>query len=155
MKWPFVSRSRYEAVEADRERIRGERDQFLKDRKAAQAAAEKASALFTQADEELAATTIVNACLTEDLTKLREQLAASTAAESALAKQIHEMAQPVEQTDEEMDAINLLIQERDTEKRRADHLQQRLDQATGLDSAPVAAGAGWQERREQKMRFDK
>ena len=105
--------------------------------------------------EELAAVSIINACLTEDLTKLRERLAASMAAESALAKQIHEMAQPVEQTDEEMDAINLLIQERDTEKRRADHLQQRLDQATGLDSAPVAAGASWQDRREQKMRFDK
>lgn len=43
----------------------------------------------------------------------------------------------------------------EAEKKRADHLQARLDQALGLDAAAVSAGETWQERREQKMRFDK
>lgn len=82
--------------------------------------------------EELAAVSIVNACLTEDLTKAREQLAASMAAESALAMQIHEMAQPVEPTDDELDTLNRLIRERDSEKVRADRLQKQYDDAAGL-----------------------
>lgn len=41
------------------------------------------------------------------------------------------------------------------QKRRADHLQKVWDDAHELDSPAVAAGAGWQDRREQKMRFDK
>lgn len=73
MRWPFVSRARYEALEADRERIRGERDQFLKDRNAAQAATEKAAALFTRADEALAAVSKTNARLTEELAEARAQ----------------------------------------------------------------------------------
>ena len=47
------------------------------------------------------------------------------------------------------------IAEYEAEKKRADHLQARLDQALGLDAAAVAAGGTWQDRREQKMRFDK
>lgn len=41
------------------------------------------------------------------------------------------------------------------ETHRADHLQQRLDQALGLDSRPVALGAGWQDRRQKHMHLDK
>jgi len=62
MGWPFVSRRRYKtlaadysALHADRERIRGERTQFAKDRDAQKAAAETAARLFNEADEELAA----------------------------------------------------------------------------------------------------
>lgn len=42
----------------------------------------------------------------------------------------------------------------EAEKRRADGLQRRLDQALGLDAAAVALGETWQARREQKMRYD-
>ncbi|MGW0577315.1 hypothetical protein ACWD25_15360 [Streptomyces sp. NPDC002920] len=143
--WPFDIRLRAElaAVKADRERIRGERDQFAKDRDAFKYAAEK----YTD-------TAIVNACLTEDLTKVREQLAASMAAESALARQIHEMAQPVEPTDSEMDEINRLHRELAAEKSRTDRLQKQLDDAFSLDHPTVADGATWQDRREQKMKYD-
>lgn len=155
MKWPLVWRSRLDAADADRARLRGERNQFEKDRNAAQAAAQTAARQFDQADEELAATRIVNARLTEDLAETRAKLAASMDVEQALAKQIHEMAQPVEPTDSEMDALNQLIGERDSERKRADHLQARLDQALGLNSAAVVLGETWQDRREQKMRLDK
>jgi hypothetical protein len=41
------------------------------------------------------------------------------------------------------------------EKQRADHLQARLDNVFGLNTSPVTKGATWQDRREQKMRYDK
>lgn len=41
------------------------------------------------------------------------------------------------------------------EKQRADHLQQCLDDVFGLNTSPVTKGATWQDRREQKMRYDK
>jgi hypothetical protein len=41
------------------------------------------------------------------------------------------------------------------EKQRADHLQERLDQALGLDDAAVVLGASWQDRRQKHMQFDK
>ena len=95
MGWPFVSRRLKQElanVKADRERIRGERNQFAEDRDAFKYAAETASEKYTDV-------CIVNDCLTEDLTEVRAKLAASMDAESALARQIHEMAQPVEHDD--------------------------------------------------------
>lgn len=62
------------------------------------------------------------------------KLAASMDAESALARQIHELAQPREQTDAEMDSIARLIRERDSEKRRADRLQRQYDDAVGMNT---------------------
>ncbi|NUP38203.1 MAG: hypothetical protein HOY76_14600 [Streptomyces sp.] len=41
------------------------------------------------------------------------------------------------------------------EKRRADGLQKQLDDALGLNTAAVAAGETWQDRREKRMQFDK
>lgn len=49
-QWPFVSRRNYEAVFADRERIRGERNQFEQDRNAARAATRTAARQFAEAD---------------------------------------------------------------------------------------------------------
>jgi hypothetical protein len=42
-----------------------------------------------------------------------------------------------------------------TETRRADGLQTCLDDALGLNTAAVAAGETWQDRREKRMQFDK
>jgi hypothetical protein len=39
---------------------------------------------------------------------------------------------------------------RRAEQQRADHLQQRLDDALGLNSAAVALGSSWQSRRDDK-----
>lgn len=79
--WPFKTRSErhlqaeLDAVNADRERIRGERNQFAEDRDAYKAAAETSSRLFTDADEKYVDTCIVNELLTTDLTAAREKLA--------------------------------------------------------------------------------
>lgn len=59
MRWPFVSRRRHEReleyANADRERLRGERNQFADDRDAFKAAVETAARQFEEADEQLAA----------------------------------------------------------------------------------------------------
>lgn len=80
------------------------------------------------AAEQNTATTIVNQRLTEDLTATRRELTAVRKVEESLARQIHEMAQPVEPSDEEVDAAQLRL-ELDAERSRADDLQRRLDGA--------------------------
>lgn len=56
---------------------------------------------------------------------------------------------------EDLTAAAARIAEAAVEKARADQLQQRLDQALGLDDAAVALGASWQGRRQKHMQFDK
>lgn len=43
----------------------------------------------------------------------------------------------------------------EAEKKRADRLQSQLDDALGLNEAAVTLGETWQNRRDQKMRYDK
>ena len=71
---------------------------------------------------------IVNQRLTKDLAAARRELADVRKVEESLARQIHEMAQPVEPSDEEVGAAQLRL-ELDAERRRADELQQLLDVA--------------------------
>jgi hypothetical protein len=58
MSWLFITRRRHDreiaSLTADRERIRGERNQFAKDRDAYKAAAETAARQFDTADRRLA-----------------------------------------------------------------------------------------------------
>jgi hypothetical protein len=41
------------------------------------------------------------------------------------------------------------------ETRRADRLQRRLDDLLGLNTPAITLGETWQDRRDQKMRYDK
>lgn len=126
MKWPFVSRRRYEAdldaVKADRERIRGERDQFKQDRDAQRTTATTAARQFDDAGS-------VIACLTADLAAARERLAEVEAASCDTA------------------AAHWSAQAR-REKKRADRLQARLDDAVGLTDPRVEDGRNWQQNRQ-------
>ena len=140
LRWPLVSREWADTLAERVERREAERDE--------------ADRRYADLNEEYIAVLIVNERLTEDLTETRAKLAASMDAESALAAQIHELAQPVEPTESEMDSVARLVRERDSEKRRADHLQKQWDDALGLDHPAVAAGETWQDRREKKMRYD-
>ena len=134
MKPPFISRRRHEAELAA---VKAERDRAGKEGEAAQIEVATTAAYFAAANS-------VIACLERDLAEARTKLAASQDAESALARQIHAMAQPVEPTDEEVDEINRLIRERDSEKRRADRLQKELDDATFLPAGKVENSVRWQ-----------
>lgn len=79
--WPLNTRrerqleAELDAVKADRERIRGERNQFKQDRDTARTAAKTAARQFTEADEKYVDTCIVNEHLTTELTTARERLA--------------------------------------------------------------------------------
>jgi chromosome segregation ATPase len=118
MRWPLVSRRRYEALEADRERIRGERDQFLKDRDSFKYAAESASEKYTD-------TAIVNECITEDLAKAREELA-------ELKAQLSDSA------------ATYWKAEAKREKKRGDRLQKQYDDAVGLKPGGIEDSRPWQ-----------
>lgn len=125
MRWPFVTRARYEALAADCARLRGERDQFLKDRNTAQAAERTAAALFTRADKALAAISKTNECLTADLAAAREELAEvkAQASDSAAAGWKRKYRE---------------------QKARADQLQKQYDDAVGLKPSGIEDSSRWQ-----------
>jgi chromosome segregation ATPase len=135
-----TSRTARARIRARDERI-GEllqqRDTARKERDAFKYAAEQAAEKYTD-------TAIVNDCLTEDLVKVREQLVETRQVEGALARQIHEMAQPVEPTGEELDEITRLTRELDSERKRADRLQRKYDDAVGLKRSGIEDSGRWQ-----------
>lgn len=112
-------RAELAAARAVSDRLRKERGQLVKDRAAFHAAAVTASRQFTDADEKYVDVSIVNACLTDDLVAVRERLAACESG-GALGEQM------------------ALYR---AEKKRADRLQRRLDQALGLDDSEAEAMA--------------
>ncbi len=128
MRWPFVFRSRAEAellaVEADRERLRGERDQFLDDRNAAQAAARTAAEKFAEAD----ATNRRLAGRVEELGRRNSTLAESD---------------PDHLADLEQQLANVR-RELAAEKKRVERLQRRYDDAVGLTSSGIRDSSVWQ-----------
>lgn len=134
MRFPLIPRA---WRDADVAALVAERDQLVKDLAAAEAG-------LADVSEKYAETAIVNDCLTEELATARARLAASMDAESALAQQIHEMAQPVEPTDAELDDITRLTRELDSEKRRADRLQKQYDDAVGLGGRRPEDSRRWQ-----------
>jgi predicted nucleic acid-binding protein len=77
MKWklPFVTRATHESVLADRERVRGERNQFEKDRDTQKAVARAATEKYADLFDKYNDTAIVNECLTRDLEKAKARLA--------------------------------------------------------------------------------
>jgi hypothetical protein len=121
VKWPFVSRRRYDeladdysALHADRERIRNERTQFAKDRE-----------LFKREAEKYTDACIVNECLTEELATVREQLAEAQAqfADTAVAEWSRKAR---------------------AEKKRADRLQKQYADAVGLRAGRIEDSSRWQ-----------
>lgn len=114
MNWPFVTRSRHEAVLADRERIRGERDQFAKDRDAHRAAAATAARQFAEADA-------TNRRLEGRLLELGRRLA-------ALAESDPEYAARLESRVARLRTVGArLLAAYTAQKRRADRYASHLD----------------------------
>ena len=69
--------------------------------------------------------------------------AATTSARQAVEAETAETTRLREQ-------VTALISERNAEQKRADRLQRRLDDAVGLNTAALAEGARWRERRQDK-----
>ena len=134
MRFPLVLRAWHDA---DVARLTAERDQLAADLAQAEAELEGVSEKYTD-------TAIVNDCLTDDLVKVRKQLAETQQVESALARQIHDMAQPVDPDDAYLDDITRLTRELDCEKKRADRLQRKYDDAVGLKRSGIEDSSRWQ-----------
>lgn len=81
--------------------------------------------------------------LAGDLAATRRELAAVRKVEESLARQIHEMAQPVEPSDEGVDAAQLRL-ELDQTEARVKHLEKELDNALGMPPGGILASAPWQ-----------
>ncbi|MFC8832308.1 hypothetical protein ACFT8V_03800 [Streptomyces griseoincarnatus] len=134
MRWPFVLRSRHEAeleaVNADRERLRGERNQFLDDRNAARAAARTAARQFAESDA-------ANRRLEARNLELGRRV-------SALAESDLEYAARLERRVARLKKVGKrIVAAWAREQRRAEHLQERLDDAVGLSTTIVDSGR-WQ-----------
>ncbi|MER6534367.1 hypothetical protein ABT215_11250 [Streptomyces sp900105755] len=148
MQWPLISRRRHEAelarVKADRERIRGERNQFLRDRDTQKAVARKATEQYADLYDQHAATVIVNNHLTEDLTAARKELSEERQVSESLARQIQGLADRLRGY-ESVDGDDESWRSRyEAEKKRADQLQQQLDDAVGLPKNGSQDSSHWQ-----------
>ncbi|MFR9796175.1 hypothetical protein ACL02U_09765 [Streptomyces sp. MS06] len=80
--------------------------------------------------------------------KARKESSAFRNAAATSARQVAE-ADPVEVA-RLREQVGVLIAERNAERKRADGLQARLDDALGLNTSAMAEGAKWQSRREDK-----
>ncbi|MFE9921610.1 hypothetical protein ACFYQA_08505 [Streptomyces sp. NPDC005774] len=117
--------------------------------------------------EELAATRIVNGCLTGDLTDAQARLAEydgrrtvsdvliehdihRTALADALGEQMRHLNwdQLIADAKRTREAAEEWMKDHTAEKKRADRLQQRLDDTLGLDDPAVLAGQNWQATRQ-------
>jgi hypothetical protein len=148
VKLPFVSRSELDAVTADRERIRAERDQFAKDRDAAMAAATTAARQLAEADQKRPDPNAV-----EEHTALRNALADALGADPHLT-----WPQLLTTARRAREALVERTADLAAEKKRADHLdkggeigrlkranaqlQRQLDDALGLGGKTITAPWG-------------
>lgn len=113
-------------LNAETTAIKAVADQLRKERDNALAERRAFRAAATAAAEQVIDVSIINDCLTRDLLVSRRQRVIARKAAARIAAALAE------------------------ERKRADRLQQRLDQALGLDSAAVALGSTWQSRRADK-----
>lgn len=142
MRWPFVSRSRYDDARAEADRQR---------RRADTAAQHEATAVFnrTQVLKQNADADATNRRLHARNLELGRRL-------SALTESDPEYAASLERRVERLKHVGFrVLAAYHAEKQRADRLQAQWDDLLGLNKPEVAAGETWQERRELKMRWDK
>ncbi|MFJ5967938.1 hypothetical protein [Streptomyces sp. NPDC093060] len=133
----FGRRERREIAELNAyvDRLRTQRDKALKDAARWKGVAERASEMFTD-------TSLVNDRLTDANLAVARRL---TRALKACARYRAALNKTATEWMAECQAHAL----------RADRLQRQLDDSLGLNTAPVVLGATGQDRREQKMRYDK
>jgi len=132
MRWPLtrrrnsVDRARYEQVIDQRDDARSEAARHVR--------------------------TIVGLC--REIDALREQLAATRKRQTS-HKRMSDAASLTYRLDVARKAASRLLAAYHAEKRRADHLQAQLDNASALDPPEIAAGVHWQSRRHDRLETSK
>lgn len=122
-----VSRRKYDALAADYERIREQRDEAQRTVRAMQSATRTAAGQFTAADDEL----------------LRTRLA-KLADEIRFTRRVARLVRIVARLRGDVAAAD----------RRTAQVQAAYDNAVGLDNPSLAHGAHWQTRRSDKPRAE-
>lgn len=125
------------AARAVSDRLRAHRDEALAERDTATYNREQTLRQFADADA-------TNRRLLGRNLELGRRLSAYAEADPEYAAQLERRVDRLQKV------IARLYAGRSAEQARADHLQQRLDEALGLDTPAIALGVGWQERREDK-----
>ena len=149
MRWPLVWRSRHERDLADA------KAEITRQRSLREAAEERAeTAVFNQ--QEMARNQ--GGLLDEHRRVVARNRALCTQLEAAQVANGFDRAgaqKTANRIKRLREAVAKARGEVATETHRADQLQSRLDDALGLNHPAVAAGDGWQARRQQHMTFDK
>jgi septal ring factor EnvC (AmiA/AmiB activator) len=141
--WPFNTRhlkAEIDAIKADRERIREERNQFVKDRDAFKASAETAARQFAEADatnRRLSGRNLELGRRNSTLTESDPEYAAG------LERQVAELQKRLDDTAREPADGEWRGRARRAEK-RVDHLQRELDNALGMPSGGLLDSSIWQ-----------
>lgn len=131
MRFPFVLRSRYDDLNADCERLRRERDQFKDDRDAQRAVARAST-------RQLALEDAANRRLHDRNLELGRRV-------SALSESAPDYAAALERRVARLQkAGKRVLAAWAVERRRAAHLQERLDDAVGLAPRGIKDSAAWQ-----------
>ena len=141
MKWPFVPRAQHDAVLADRERIRGERNQFAEDLDGFKAAAEKSAALFAEADAANTRLTGRNKALNARLLEAQVASGFNPVAARRTAERIAALQKAAAEGREEAAKARAAAKR---DRQRADQLQKELDNALGLPPGGPLSSAIWQ-----------
>ncbi|WP_327333682.1 hypothetical protein [Streptomyces anulatus] len=123
----FVSRSKYNALAADYERVLEQRDEAQRTVRAMQSTTRTAAGQFTAADDTL---TRVNLARIRDAITYRQRIVRLTR------------------------AVITLRAAYAAAERRAARVQAAYDNAVGLDNPSLAHGAHWQTRRSDKPRAE-
>ncbi|MFK0140659.1 hypothetical protein [Streptomyces murinus] len=148
MKWPFVSRRRYDEAETARRQL---------------------AARHASLEELYAGASIVNTCVTEELAAARNRIAEygvrRTVSDVLVEHDVHRKAladalgdqkyhlnwdQLIAEVARLNAAAEAWMADHAAEKKRADRLQARLDDALGLNTHAIVAGAMWRDRRTDK-----
>ncbi|ELP67633.1 hypothetical protein STRTUCAR8_08628 [Streptomyces turgidiscabies Car8] len=144
--WPFTTRrerqlqAELDAVKADRERIRGERTQFAKDRDTARFNREQILRQLAEADATNRRVHDRNLELGRRISELTESDPEYAA---QLESQVAELQQRLDDAAREAADGEWRGRARRAEK-RADHLQKELDNALGMPPGGVLSSASWQ-----------
>ena len=149
MRWPLVWRSRHEDELADA------KAEITRQRKRVQAAEERAK---TAERNQQSIARNQGVLLDQYRHVINRNRALCTQLEAAQVANGFDRAAAQKTADRIKrlrEAVAKARGEAATETRRADLLQSRLDDAVGLNHPAVAAGDGWQARRQQRMTFDK
>ena len=148
MSWPLVWRRNRDAdvaaATAETGRLREQRDKAVREQETAEFNRKQITDLYSELYDEHERAVRRN----QSLCALLDEAKTAAGVQAEARRQADRIARLCR-------AVTKARAEAAEDKRRADHLQARWDDLLGLNTPAIDKGASWQDRREQRMRFDK